>query len=149
MALSKTKKIGGILLILFIGIQFYKVEVKTTDAHPEDDLLKTNPASREIVSLLESACYDCHSEQTKFPWYNGISPIQWWLADHVNHGKKHLNFSAWGSYSAKKKQHKIDECIEMLQAGEMPLNSYTWTHADARLSDEQVGALIDWFGKVR
>ena len=149
MALSKGKIIGGTILILLIGIQFYRVDINMPEVNPSDDLLATNTANEEITSILKSACYDCHSNDTEFPWYNNIAPVQWWLADHVNHGKKHLNFSEWGSYSQKKKQHKIEECIEMLKKGEMPLNSYTWTHAEARLSDDQVNALIDWFSTVR
>jgi hypothetical protein len=97
---------------------------------------------------MKTTCYDCHSEETKTPWYAQVAPFSWWINDHINEGKEHLNFSAFGTYSAKKAAHKMEECYEELEKGEMPLTSYTITHADARLSDEQKATLINWFKSV-
>jgi hypothetical protein len=147
--LSWKKKILLALAIVFIGIQCYKVDLKLTNNLPSEDLIAMYQPNAKITSILKTACYDCHSNNTQFPWYNTISPVQWWLADHINHGKKHLNFSAWGTYSNEKANHKLEECFEELEKENMPLNSYTWTHSEARLSETQRSSLINWFSELR
>ncbi|MCG8524267.1 MAG: heme-binding domain-containing protein, partial [Pseudomonadales bacterium] len=99
--------------------------------------------------ILKTACYDCHSANTEYPWYNTIAPVSYWLADHIEDGKKHLDFSDWQNYDEKKKDHKLEELIEEVKGGSMPLNEYTWTHADAKLSEEQISALVSWAEKTR
>jgi hypothetical protein len=147
--LSWKKKLLWVLTLVFIGIQFYKVDVKVSQNMPSEDLIVMHQPNKEITSILKSSCYDCHSNNTQFPWYNTISPVQWWLADHINHAKKHLNFSAWGTYSNEKANHKLEECFEELEKKNMPLDSYTWTHAEARLSKGQRSRLIAWFNALR
>ena len=99
--------------------------------------------------LLKSACLDCHSDHTRYPWYNSVTPINYWLNHHIEEGKKHFNISKWAEYSIKRKNHKFEELIEEVEEKEMPLNSYTWTHANARLSDAQIEAIISWAKQVR
>lgn len=142
------KKIVVSLIIVFVAIQFVRTEEATTAYGAEQDLLNITQANEKIVSLMKSACYDCHSEETKNPWYAQVAPFSWWINDHINEGKEHLNFSAFGTYSAKKAAHKMEECYEELEEGEMPLTSYTIIHADARLSDEQKETLVNWFKTV-
>ena len=111
----------------------------------------------EVITVLQekhleeitSTCYDCHSNNTEYPWYNNIAPISYWLADHVKDGKKHLNFSDWESYSVKKKAHKLEEVAEMMEDGEMPLKEYTWIHEEAQLSEEQKNDVISWAQQTR
>jgi len=103
--------------------------------------------TKEISELLQTNCYDCHSAETKYPWYAEIAPVSYWLADHIKNGKKHFNVSKWDSYSVKKKDHKLDELIEMVEEGEMPLDSYTWTHGG--LSKENADLLVRWAQLVR
>ncbi|MFM8485102.1 MAG: heme-binding domain-containing protein, partial [Bacteroidota bacterium] len=86
-----------------------------------------------VMAVLKPACYDCHSNQTRYPWYAGIQPVAWWLAEHVNDGKRHLNFDEFTTRKIAVQNHKLEEIIEMVKEEEMPLGSYTWTHADARL----------------
>jgi hypothetical protein len=92
--------------------------------------------------ILKNNCYDCHSDQTNYPWYNNISPINYWLEEHIKDGKKHFNVSAWDAYSARKKDHKLEELIEYVEQGEMPLDSYTWLHGD--LSNQDTETLLQW-----
>jgi hypothetical protein len=106
----------------------------------------TKPA-KEILEILQTNCYDCHSAETQYPWYAEISPFSYWLADHIKEGKRHFNVSAWETYSVKKKDHKLDELIEMIETEEMPLDSYTWLHGD--LSEEQSKLLVRWAQLVR
>ncbi len=107
---------------------------------------ETNP-SLAVKEILKTNCYDCHSGQTQYPWYAEIAPVSYWLADHIKHGKGELNASAWESYSVKKKDHKLEEVIEMVEKGEMPLDSYTWLHGD--LSEEDAKTLIQWVTLAR
>lgn len=103
--------------------------------------------TKEIKEILQNNCYDCHSAETKYPWYAEIAPVSYWLEDHIKHGKGHFNVSEWDSYSLKKKDHKLDELIEMVEKEEMPLDSYTWLHGD--LTEEQSQLLVRWAQLVR
>ena len=143
------KKIAWALLIAFVAIQFYRPERnESTGEHLSKFLSETNPPE-QVTGILESSCYDCHSDHTNYPWYNQVAPVSWWLEDHIEEGKEHLNFSAWDSYSSKKKDHKLEELIEEVEEGEMPLKEYTWTHADANLTEQQRQAVMDWAQQTR
>ncbi len=143
------KKIALALLLVFIGMQFYRPEKNTdTSDHLTAFLTETNPPN-EVRLVLKQACYDCHSNNTIYPWYNNIAPVSYWMADHVDHGKGDLNFSEWDSYSPKKKDHKLEEVVEVIEKQEMPLREYTWTHKEAILTEAQQAALIEWAEKTR
>lgn len=143
------KKILVALLLVLIAMQFYRPDKNSAETDLKTAFLtETNP-SAELQNIFESSCFDCHSNTTSYPWYNNIAPVSYWLADHIKDGKKHLNFSEWETYSAKKKDHKLEEVIEMVEEGEMPLQEYTWTHNEAKLSEAQVAAVIDWAKKTR
>ena len=98
----------------------------------------------EVDAILKSSCYDCHSNNTHYPWYANIQPVAWWLADHVNEGKREINFNEFLTYKPKKAHHKMEEVAEMVNEGEMPLQSYTIVHRDASLSDAQRKLVADW-----
>ncbi|MDD7884904.1 heme-binding domain-containing protein [Flavivirga sp. 57AJ16] len=143
------KKIFLLLLIVFIIAQFFNPEKNEGDiASIEAFFNETNPPEKVKIILKES-CFDCHSDVTRYPWYNHITPVNYWLADHIKHGKKHFNVSDWEGNSVKRKDHKFEELIEMVEDKSMPLNSYTWTHTEAKLTDEQITAVIDWAKQVR
>lgn len=99
----------------------------------------------EVHSLLKTSCYDCHSNNTKYPWYSKVAPVSWYLENHVRGGKKHLNFSEWKYLEDGEKAHKIEECIEMIEEKEMPLKSYLLIHDEAKLSETQRQTLIAFF----
>ena len=94
--------------------------------------------------ILSKACYDCHSNNTTYPWYASLQPVAWWLGDHIEHGKKELNFSEFGNYAPRKQYRKLEEVIEEVEADKMPLPSYTLIHRDARLKDNERQILINW-----
>lgn len=143
------KKIGLAVLIVFVIAQFFGPEKNNGDLSSVDAFLaETNPPE-DVKIILESACFDCHSDHTKYPWYNNITPVNYWLADHIKDGSKHFNVSKWSDYSLKKKDHKMDELIEEVEEKEMPLPSYTWTHGDADLSPEQIDSVVTWAKQVR
>ncbi|MBO0329563.1 heme-binding domain-containing protein [[Muricauda] lutisoli] len=143
------KKTAIVLLIVLIGMQFYRPEKNRAEADYVAAFEAETQPSAEVKQILKTACYDCHSANTEYPWYNNIAPVSYWLADHIEEGKEHLNFSDWESYDTKKKDHKLEEVIEEVKEGEMPLNEYTWTHADANLSEEQISALVAWADQAR
>ena len=143
------KKIALLLLLVLVGMQFVRPEKNTDNTdHLSPFLTETNPPEN-VKLLMKTSCFDCHSNHTKYPWYNNIAPVSYWLADHVNEGKRHLNFSAWQTYDAKKKDHKLEEVVETVESGEMPLSEYTWTHAGARLTDAERQAVIEWAAATR
>ncbi|MRH99922.1 cytochrome C [Kriegella sp. EG-1] len=143
------KKILLGLLLVLVVLQFFRPEKNTTQGdHTRLFLAETNP-SNEVKLILEQSCYDCHSNNTLYPWYNNIAPVSFWLSDHIKDGKKHLNFSEWESYDTKKKDHKLEEIVETVTDQEMPLKEYTWTHNDARLTDEQRNDVVIWAKSTR
>lgn len=147
--MSIIKKILIALLGVLIFIQFIKPVKNQSDAVTPNDIFANFQTADSTKQLIRTACYDCHSNNTVYPWYAEIQPISWWLADHVKEGKSELNFSEFAIYKPKKADHKLEEVIEMIQEGEMPLKSYTLIHANAKLSDGQKKAIITWAEGLR
>ena len=143
------KKILLGLLVLFIAIQFIR-QSKNLGASPGPaDLFAQHQAPAEVKQLVQTACYDCHSNATRYPWYAEIQPVGWFLADHIKEGKRHLNFSEFGLLTTKRATRKLEQCAEEVSEGGMPLASYRLVHADARLTDAQRKLLVAWFDSVR
>ena len=125
--------------------------------HPERNLSndQTNhirtkfPIPESVEATLAVACYDCHSNNTRYPWYANIQPVSAWLAGHIRNGKKKLNFSELATRRIALQNHKMEEIVEVIQEGEMPLKSYTLAHRDAVLSEAQKTALIGWAQAVQ
>ncbi len=144
------KIVLAVFAVLLVGAQFVRPAKNLSPGAPgPDDLTVLRPPPAEVKVVLERACYDCHSNHTRYPWYAEVQPLGWWLANHVKEGKAHLNFSTFGTYPAKRQSRKLEELIEEVEGGKMPLPSYTWTHADARLTPDEIKALTDWAASVR
>lgn len=137
------KKIGYALLAALIIIQFIRPERNQSNDNTNDISTKF-VVNDEVKQLLKVACNDCHSNNTVYPWYANVQPVAWWLAHHVDEGKRELNFSNFAKYSPRRQYHKMEEVIEMIEHKEMPLPSYTWIHADAKLTEAQQKTLINW-----
>ena len=138
------KKIGWVLLIALLIAQFFRPDKNEGDLTSVSAFEAETNSSNEVQTILKNTCYDCHSNFTRYPWYNAITPINYWMADHVDHGKDELNFSDWSSYSLKRKEHKMEEIYEEVEEKHMPLDSYTWTHGDANLSEEEIALVVNW-----
>jgi hypothetical protein len=138
------KKILLILLAIFIIIQFIRPARNVSTAVAPNDITMAYAVPANVQQVLKTSCNDCHSNNTAYPWYTNIQPVGWWLQSHVNDGKKHLDFSAFTAYPPKRQHHKMEEVVEQLQDGHMPLNSYLWVHKDAKLSPEQKTLLLNW-----
>lgn len=134
-----------ILLAAFAASQFIRPDTKAPDTDSLQDLIAVTQPNEEIAGLLRTACYDCHSNETQYPWYYRITPVNWWVQHHVNEGREEGNLSVWAALSEKHRAHFVDEAAELIEAAEMPLPSYTWMHGDARLDQRQRKLLIDFF----
>ncbi len=143
------KKIVLALLVLFVVAQFFGPDKNQGDLSSIAPFLAETTPPEEVKLILKETCYDCHSDYTRYPWYNNITPVNYWLNQHVEDGKKHFNVSNWEGNSVKRKDHKFEELIEMVEAKEMPLKSYTWTHSEANLTDAQIQAVVNWAKMVR
>ena len=139
------RKILITLVVFLVVIQFFRIDKSTVQSNPEDDFITVFNPPANVRTTIKEACYNCHSYSTVYPWYSNIAPISWWLKKHVNEAREHLNFATWKNLSAKKANHKLEECVEEVKEGEMPLNSYTWTHPEARLTKDQRKILTTWF----
>ena len=142
--MKRKTKFGLILLGLLIVIQFFPIKKNKSDKILDTDFIKIYNPPQNVATMLKTSCYDCHSNNTIYPWYSKIQPVAWYLQHHVNEGKHEVNFSEFGKYSLKRKKHKLDECIDEVKENEMPLTSYTLIHGDAKLSANQKEELISW-----
>ncbi|PBQ30786.1 cytochrome C [Sphingobacteriaceae bacterium] len=143
------KKILIALLLLLVIAQFFRIDKSNKLTPPEKDVLVITKPGAEISSILKESCYDCHSNEVTYPWYTNIAPVSWWIKHHVNEGTHHLNFSEWGNYSSRKADHKLEECVEMVEEDEMPMGSYTLMHGKATLTKQQRELLVKWFTSLR
>lgn len=143
------KNIAIFLVFLLLAIQSIRIDKTTEPLNPATDFMALTSANAEVANTLKIACYDCHSNQPTYPWYTNIAPVSWWIKHHINEGSHHLNFSIWGTYKDKRKHHKLEECIEMVEEGEMPMSSYTLMHGDAKLTDAQKLQLVEFFKALK
>ncbi len=143
------KVIAWIALISFVIIQFFPVEYNEYDAVPQTDFMHVNKVPATIKKSLQVSCYDCHSNNTKYPWYNKIQPVAWYLENHVAEGKAELNFNEWGNYSERRKNSKLRSIIKQIESGEMPMDSYTLIHRDAILDSSARNDIINYMSDLR
>lgn len=137
------KKAILFLLIFILLIQFIPTKHNTNEAAWQKIKEEQNLGD-ELHTIFSNACYDCHSNNTIYPWYSKIQPLSLWINHHVDEGKHHFNFNSLNEYSPKKFKHKMEELVEMIEKEEMPLKSYTIIHKNAILTNEQQMMIINW-----
>lgn len=138
-----------VLLFAFIIIQFFRPAKNKAEGISKNDISTVYPLPENVQSILKTSCYDCHSNNTVYPWYAEVQPVAWWLDSHIQDGKKDLNFSEFASYRIRRQYKKLEEINELVKKNEMPLDSYLWIHKDAILSDQQKLVLASWVQSVR
>lgn len=143
------KKILIILFVLFIIIQFFRIDQTNPPINKGMDFLTAKRTPEVLATNIRNACYDCHSNETKYPWYTNIQPVAWFMKSHIDEGRKHLNFSTFATYEPKRKAHKLEECVEMIEKGEMPLESYILGHPEAKLTAVEKKEMMDYFKKIQ
>ena len=142
------KKVILTLVAVLIIIQFIRPPKNKSAHNSENDISNHYAVPTNVDAILKRSCNDCHTNNTIYPWYMNIQPVGWWMQWHVNEGKSHLNFSEFATYAAKRQHHKLEELIEMVRDGSMPLHSYLWAHGDAKLSKEDTTTLISWADRL-
>ncbi|HEY4245554.1 MAG TPA: heme-binding domain-containing protein [Lacunisphaera sp.] len=130
--------------LLFVVAQFIRPAKNISLVADTADISTKFTVPPDAKRLLQNACYDCHSNRTRYPWYAEIQPVGWWLAKHVKDGKAHLNFSEFATYSPKRTADKLDQISDEVSQQAMPLPSYKWGHPEARLTVAQMKLLTDW-----
>lgn len=133
-----------VLLAILVIIQFIHPKKNKTEGPQANYIGNHYAVPADVKGILEKACNDCHSNNTRYPWYAYIQPVHWWLDKHVKDGKKEVNFDEYGNRPPRYQYKKMKEIIEQVKEGEMPLNSYTWTHTDAKLTQSEKEALTGW-----
>lgn len=142
------KKISFTFLAVLVIIQFIRPG-RNTDSGPHPaDISNAYALPDGVHDVLKNKCYDCHSNNTAYPWYTNIQPVGWWMASHVNEGKDELNFSTFGEYPKERADHKLEEIIEVLEEGTMPLKSYLWVHRDAVVTQEEAQVIAAWIASL-
>lgn len=134
----------GIIALLVVIQAIRPRRNESAQAPGRNDFLVMYAPPAEVRQVLRDACYDCHSDNTRYPWYANVQPVGWWLAQHIRGGKRHLDFSQFGAYSARQRGRELDRISDQISNRKMPLRSYTWIHKDARLTDKQVDAVSAW-----
>ena len=143
------KRFFLLLFLVFIIIQFFRPAKNKSEGISANDITKKYIVPNDVQAILKTSCYDCHSNNTVYPWYANIQPAAWWLADHIKEGKKELNFSEFASYRIGRQYRKLEEINKEVKEDEMPLESYLWIHKNAKLSDEQKLTLANWVTTIR
>lgn len=135
---------NGMKILAFTGLALVVMQLFPVDrTAPADEGPLVIQDSR-VADIVDRACADCHTNTTDWPWYAHVAPVSWWTVHHVEEGREHLNLSAWGALPPDEQDHKLEELVEMVEEGEMPLTSYELGHPEARLTDEERQVLVEW-----
>ena len=147
--MSNPKKILLAIGIVIIAIQFIHPAHNTSKQIMATDITKLVPVPDSVQTILKNACYDCHSNNTAYPWYSNVQPVDWFLANHVSGGKHNLNFSEFGSYTPKRQVNKLSGISNEVEDDGMPLWSYRLIHKNARLTANEKTLIINWANKSK
>jgi hypothetical protein len=138
------KRIFFVLVVIFIIIQFFRPARNIGNVNPTHEIASIVAVQNDVQDILRTSCYDCHSNNTRYPWYANIQPAAWFMNNHIKDGKRGLNFSEFATYSLRRQFHRFNDIIENVNDGEMPLPSYLLIHTDAKLFTEQKDKLVAW-----
>lgn len=147
--MSRSQIVLVVFIVLLIAIQFIRPERNIENNPSRYDIFHKTGQPAEITAIVQSTCYDCHSNRTAYPWYASVAPVSWIIADHVKEGKDHLNFSAWKLLDKSQQQHALEEIVEVLEKQEMPLKPYQWLHSDATMTAEKSAQIINWAKEMK
>lgn len=146
--MKKYKWFWILLTILFL-IQIFRIDKTNQPINSSLDYVSITKAPENIRNLLKNSCYDCHSNQIKYPWYSNIAPVSWFIKSHIDEGREHLNFSEFGNYNKYQINGVLSDCVTTMKKGEMPLGSYTIIHKKSILNKKEQEQLLAWFVEVQ
>jgi Haem-binding domain len=137
-------KYGGYFSVVALVIMQFIPVKKNNSNDVTKDITTAFPVPAEVLTIMKTSCYDCHSNNTVYPWYNAIQPVAFYLAHHVDEGQHEVNFNEFASYKPRRQYKKFNEIIEQIEEGEMPMWSYTAIHRETALNDTQKSLMINW-----
>jgi hypothetical protein len=144
---SVRKLLRWIVLVL-AGLFVVMQVIRPARTNPPVDESRTIAAhtqlTPEAAAILNRSCNDCHSNQTRWPWYTNVAPVSWFVINHVNDGRRQMNFSDWAQYDRSEQENYLKKICREVKSGDMPIHSYLWLHGDAKLSGEDVKVLCEW-----
>ncbi|MDQ6812591.1 MAG: heme-binding domain-containing protein [Bacteroidota bacterium] len=143
------KKVLVAIGVVFVIIQSIQPARNKSGQVLPADITKIVNVPGNVLNIFQKACYDCHSDNTRYPWYMSVQPLGWMMASHIKEGKANLNFSEFGTYSNRKQANKLRSISKSIEEGSMPISSYTLMHADAKLSKENKELIANWVTKTR
>lgn len=144
MTSSLLKRIVLGAAVIAAGAQFVRPDRINPPVNPAQAVQATATVPSGVDAVLKRSCYDCHSSETRWPWYSGIVPMAWGVANHVKEGRAELNFSDWGVYPVRKRVALLEKMCDEVREGRMPLQQYLWLHPDAALSEADWKSVCDW-----
>lgn len=143
--MRKALKIAAAVIVTgLILAQFFRPDRTNPPVVQAETLQSSTAVPADVQAVLARSCSDCHSNNTTYPWYSNISPFSWFLADHIEEGRREMNLSVWNTYGPEKKSKKLEEICKQVETKEMPLPSYLWLHRDAVLTESEAKLLCDW-----
>lgn len=143
------KKILLWIVGVFIVMQLVPVDRTNKPVDKKQNFVDVLQSPKQVQEILKNACYDCHSNEVKYPKYAYVAPISWSIKHHINEGRERVNFSEWTRYNAEQKDHILDDIIESVQNKEMPLKGYIPMHPEANLTDAQRKIFTDYFTELQ
>ena len=147
-AISKLKLIFMVLLVVVLLMQLARPQKNTAAVPAGKAFIDTFKVNEQVNAILAVSCYDCHSNNTNYPWYSEIQPMVWLMEKHIIDGKEKLNFDDLPPYGSRKFNSKVSQITKQIEQGKMPLDSYLWMHKGARLNTEDKKLLIDYFNSL-
>lgn len=142
---SKAVRLALLAIVLFLMVAQFVGPERTNPPVDFADTLEANATVPPAVTVtLRRACFNCHSHETDWPFYAHVAPLSWFVIDHVNEGREHLNFSRWGGYHPLERADLLDDACKLVRGGKMPLPSYLLVHSEARLTPQDVATLCEW-----
>lgn len=139
------KKVIIYLILAFVLIQFIGIDKTVPMMEGHLDFIEIEEPSKAVSVLIKTTCYDCHSYETKYPWYSNLAPISWILSNHVKEGREYLNFSTWGNYTKEVKKDLLYKSYKQIGARQMPLANYLLLHNEAKIENDQLESFYHWF----
>jgi hypothetical protein len=136
--------IVAVVACLFLLAQFNRPARTNPNVDQSQALQAHTEVSPQVAAILDRSCGDCHSNKTRWPWYSNVAPVSWFVIDHVDHGRSHLNFSDWGRLNQSEAQEMLSQICKEVKSGNMPMSSYTPLHPGSKLSAEDIKMLCDW-----
>jgi hypothetical protein len=142
--MKAVKIIVAALILIFVAVQFIPSGIPENKPDTGESITNDSLMTVQVLEQLRVSCFDCHSNQVVLPWYSKVAPSSWLLADHINEGRSHLNFSEWGAYSNREKIGLLDDIRDEVSSGKMPLRSYLLIHRGAKIDSAGVSAILKW-----